>query len=287
MSCSASARDIWILQETTTYGTTVTGVTSLITGLDQASIQPVQSTSILDWAVLFNKCPTTTQARTPAGLKTPSQLWSTAGQGWRLHATLSRDELHTILTALEHCFPDTHWYLVAKDLEQSSMARLIYAAPTGGLDSVSPSTPVRSRDTSPIVITSPLQPSGPLQYSSQLLEQARVPTGVDRAARGIQLNEAGNYLGLITHLRGIMLWYSVEVNTTAQALTRWGALDHEALGRALRSAPLIFIPSAYLQHHAASPSGRWWACSDVRKAPTWQIGPIQWVFAWVWVGPSS
>eukprot|EP00961_Rhodomonas_salina_P079255 1065338-Rhodomonas_salina.4 len=256
----------------------------------------------------------------------PRQLWSTAGQGWRIHATLSRDELHTILTALEHCFPDTHLYSVAKDLEQSRMAMLIDAAPAGRLhepESRGQRTHHFSADHLQLLLKRLLDApyqieirgaekdigvdqdrDVPLILMDFWLDQRRqgqpVPWSMSHSlpARTRWQHPAQDKhqlhpitapgTSLLQNVSKIHSFdfrtnqYSVEVNTTAQALTRWGVLSHKALGRAPQSAPPIFIPTAYLPHHAASPSGRWWVCRDVRKAPTWLIGLIQWVFAGVW-----
>eukprot|EP00961_Rhodomonas_salina_P184415 2490189-Rhodomonas_salina.1 len=60
--------------------------------------------------------------------------------------------------------------------------------------------------------------------------------------------------------------YCVDVDTNAHLLV-WGPLNNEALGRVIRTAPLIFIPKEFLPAQVYTHSGRWWACQGVRQAP--------------------
>eukprot|EP00961_Rhodomonas_salina_P284146 3840652-Rhodomonas_salina.1 len=81
--------------------------------------------------------------------------------------------------------------------------------------------------------------------------------------------------------------YRVTLTTSATSLHRWGRLEPDALGRALRTAPPIFIPAAGLPSHARTPSGLWWHCTGFRLAPARKVGPIRYVFDGRWVGPSA
>eukprot|EP00961_Rhodomonas_salina_P165514 2230056-Rhodomonas_salina.2 len=50
------------------------------------------------------------------GITRPCQLWSDLGQGWRIQANVTSDEQLSLLTALEHSFPGTARYSIAKAL---------------------------------------------------------------------------------------------------------------------------------------------------------------------------
>eukprot|EP00961_Rhodomonas_salina_P180392 2434876-Rhodomonas_salina.1 len=136
------------------------------------------------------------------GFCTPRQLWSVPGNGWQIHATLTHNELHSILLALEHSFPQTSRYLVLADLQCSRPVPQII--PDNSAAPPAPST-LPSRQVSEIVdLRTPPRTAEPLEHSAEMLQWAGsidgydltnrlytivLPTGRDLATRAAELNE--------------------------------------------------------------------------------------------------
>eukprot|EP00961_Rhodomonas_salina_P103930 1398410-Rhodomonas_salina.1 len=139
------------------------------------------------------------------GICTPLQLWSVLGNGWRIHATLTHNELNTILLALEHSFPQTSRYSVLADLQCSRQGPQII--PDNSASPPAPSTPPsrQLRQVSEIVdLHTPPRTAEPLGHSAEMLLWAGsikgydptnrlytivLPTGRDLATRAAELNE--------------------------------------------------------------------------------------------------
>eukprot|EP00961_Rhodomonas_salina_P125246 1687390-Rhodomonas_salina.1 len=86
-----------------------------------------------------------------SGITTPRQLWSDLGQGWRIQANVSSDEMLSLLTALEFSFPGTARYSIINALTDHGPRRAVPAASMNH----TPSPPGTVSRSSTVDLTSP------------------------------------------------------------------------------------------------------------------------------------